>query len=318
MVRGGTGFGGADVEMGHELSKTESGKREKYISVSENQPMGQALSYFYARGFERPETKSLVFDANDINNSNVILEQWDALPKKEQKRLQEEYKFSREKLESIAERPHYFNPIVEKEKLFIYKRVVDTLQGGEIPDVSSGDDLNYEIHHLIEKMPNNKIIDKIFAKIKNEKEQYPDTSNEKFISEYKELFTQTERRLQEFEKLSIEEQNQKTNQNPVLLTLEKSKIDAMAKKTFIDKNEKEKPIHPSQQEARIYGDIDLLAISAIQAPEEILSKIQKAIDSKIKDTDDHKIKAHLKNIKLVPLELYEVERVIRKKVNEKK
>ena len=65
------------------------------------------------------------------------------------------------------------------------------------------------------------------------------------------------------------------------------------KKTITDKKGKERRIHPSGQEARVYGDIDLTAISSIQAPLSMLPEIKKGILDRIEQTDDTELKKHL-------------------------
>ena len=183
IIRRGSEFGGADVEMGHELAKTETGERETYISLSDNQPMGYALSYFYARGFIGSETQqNLAIDADQVNGSNVVLEQWDVLPQVERDRLRSEYGFSRQNLANASERPHYFNPSVERNKIFVYQMVLERLRNGKIdgPDVDIPP--GGEIHQLVGRITNAKIINILLKKIRLEQEKYSDMNLEEKIT----------------------------------------------------------------------------------------------------------------------------------------
>lgn len=62
--------------------------------------------------------------------------------------------------------------------------------------------------------------------------------------------------------------------------------------------------------------IYITSISEIQIPENIITDVKTKIEEKISTCNDPKIIEHLKNIKLVPLEFYEVERVVQKQVKE--
>ena len=301
IIRRGSEFGGADVEMGHTLAETEAGERETYISLSDNQPMGYALSYFYARGFMGPETRqNLALDANRVNGSNVVLEQWDALSQVERDRLRSEYGFSREKLASASERPHSFNPSVERNKVFVYQTVLERLRDGKIdgPDVDMPP--GGEIHQLVGKRANVELVNILLKKIRLEQQKYPDMNVEEKIVEYEGLLHRTMQRLDAFDALSPEEQRRKVEQNPVIFIIDKDRV-ASAQRTVTVAGQ-ERPIHPSGQEVRAYADIGLDAITEIQAPAKILSEIKGAIGDR--------------DIRLVPLELYEVERVIAKNVYE--
>lgn len=308
----GNEFGGADVEMGH---KTDG----SYISVSENTSMGKSLSYFYSRGFENASTRGFQINADVINGSNAVLEQWDALTEEEKNKLEKEYNFSREGLESIEKRSLYFNPNTEKQKIEIYKMVINALENNRIPNISDNIGTDGEIQHLIGPGTNNEpAYNKIFAKIKEEIKRYPNTPINKFIDEYNELFLRTKNRLDEFTKLPVEEQNQKVNQFPVVITLEKNKINSDISTTRILEDGREVPIHPSEQEVRIFGSVDLSAISEIQIPEELISKVQIIISEEIKKSNDPETKKHLESIKIIPMEFYEVERIIQNKINDLK
>ncbi|PLX26890.1 hypothetical protein C0583_05570 [Candidatus Parcubacteria bacterium] len=315
IIRRGAEFGGADVEMGHKIDKTESGERETYISVSENQPMGMGLSYIYARGFARPETiDKLSIDANQINQSNSALEQWDALPKEEQLRLQKDYGFSRELIEGVSERPHYFEPPIEENKIFVYQSVLDNLKNKNIPKAPDEMTKVKEVHHLYGKTTNIEIIEKIMTNIASEFKKWPNTDINDLIATYEDKLKRTQSRLQQYNNLTPEEQKRKTHQLPVILTIKKEGIQNVRETKKVQG--KELPIHPSEQERRIYGDIDITNISEIQVPENIITEVKAKIEEKIKQTNDPMIVEHLKNIKLLPLEFYEIERVVQKQVNE--
>ncbi len=315
IIRRGSEFGGADVEMGHQIDKKD-GKNETYTSVSENQTMGMALSYFYARGFARPETiNTLNIDANQINQSNVVLEAWDNLSEKEQKRLNKEYNFSRETLEKISERPHYFEPAIEEDKIFVYQSILERLKNNKLPKAPEKYIKMPEVHHLYGNVTNNEIIEKIMLAISSALKKYPD-SIESFVNDFENKLERTKSRLEEYKKLSPNEQKRKTHQLPVILTIKKEGIKNF-QKTKIE-NGTEKPIHPSGQERRIYEDVDIKNISEIQVPEKIIPELKRKIKEKIDSTKDPETSEHLKNIKIVPLEFYEIERIVRKEVNKRK
>lgn len=308
IVRRGDEFGGADIVMGHEIAKTETGEREPYISVSENQPMGFSLSYFYAKGFGRRETQNLAIDADEINGSNSVLESWDATPIEERQRLQNEYGYTRERLAAVSERQHYFRQEIEREKLFIYQHILDTLNSNQVINVPDGIDNSGEIEQLIGKSPNIDVLNVIYANIISNKKKWPGSDNSHYIKKYQKLLDRTQNQLKRFEELSPEEQQRKTHQYSVILTLDKSRITARAEKTKKDENGRERPIHPSEQETRIYGDIDIEAVTAIQVPEANIDEVKKQIEA----VTDLELKNKLNKIRIIPLELYEVERVVKK------
>lgn len=313
MKRRGSKFGGGDVIMKHQIDQIENKERASYVSVAENTPDGFDIAYFYAKGFQGPETNSLKINADKINQSNVILEGWDNLTEEKKKELKEKYGFSREGLAKISERSHFYQPEIEKEKITIYKLFLERLKSGKIPK-NTEKIYNKEFHHLIGKIPNNEIVEILLEGVAQELADYPDTNISTIVNEYERQLDEAENTLKEFKNLSPEEQEEKLNQNPVIIYLSKNKINKI-KGTRLTENGEEVPIHPSEQERRIYEDIDLSVITDIQAPQAVLEKVREKLTIKLGSTKDEKIKEALKNIKLIPLEFAEIERILRKHIN---
>lgn len=313
LTPGGEQISGADQMMAHQTEGS-------YVSLSENADMGYALSYGYARGFTSPNTsRDQLIDANVINGSNAYVESWDGMSAEEQENMRVEFAkrgvdMNRKFLDQVVERPHYFNKSIAHEQLNLYQLVIDDIQQDRRPEVPDNTPATGEVLDLIGKENINELRNRIWAKIYDELKQYPDTSKERLLGEYQSIFDKIKKRLDRFESLPEERQELESHQYPVVLVIDKEALNASNIKKTTNVNGQEVSIHPSGQEARVYQDIDLTAISEIQTPEVAIPQIREWIQKKIDSTEDAELKSHLENIRLTPLELHDVERVIKKEL----
>jgi len=324
MIPGGAGLGGADTAGGH---KTEG----SYISVSQNSNMGYALSYVYAKQFESTKTKGdWEINADSINNSNAAVESFDSIPAGERQRIIDIFetrgvKVTREYLEKNTDRPLYFDRHLAEEKILLYQQIVRDIEDNWDKVISQGPNADAitddEIDTLLlnPKATIDPIRRRLWSNIRRETwENGSSEDKEYLLKTYQGRLANFEKQLSAFESLDPDEQQRQEEQHAVIIIIDKSAMGEKKLESAKEKNGELEPIHPSGKEIRVHGDIELSAVSAIQAPEKELPEIEKWIKERISATADEAERERLSGIKLIPLELYEVERVIRKELNESK